>query len=572
MVSNLDPKLIGSPFVAFAQQVPAFGAALNRHETGDLAAARTLYLDLIDHPALTAICLHQLGLIASARGEHTRAVELLRRSIKLDPSQPISYHNLRTALERAGDHGGALTALLDLGCILYNQQDFSQAAKVFLDVLASDPLNYAAHVNLGIWLSGRGKKKPAARHLLLGIELFGRLVKEVGTFICMIEDMLDGWLDVRPNNQILPVGMPTGVIERAEEALTMLGKLLNEAGKVEAGILCLRKSIEIAPGFAFGHWNLSMALLASGQFDEGWTEYEWRWHWDRFPEPRRILSAPYWRGENLKGKSILIWTEQGPGEAFQFSPLLNHLVDLGAKVYFEVPLALMRLFRNSYPNVTIIPRPDNLNQINLDETIDYILPQMSLPLRLSLQREDLPIAVNYIKSNEADEKIWDSRLPLTGKPRIGIIWTDLDVFVQDDEVQSVLTFSKMAPLLTKNDVIWHSLQLGSSRSDIPFGSAIEDMGGMFNDFADMAAAINQLDLVIAVPTPIAHLAAGVGVSVWLMTEHYTDWTWLGTDDQCDWYPNAKLFSRKKYGEWEKVIEAISLELDSWIQGWFGQQS
>src|SRR5579859_967271 len=114
------------PFAAIAEAVPAFGAAIRRHDAGDLAGARAAYLDLIDQPQLTALCLHQLALIASARGEYPRAVELLRRAIRLEPVQPIAYYNLRTALERSGDAMGAVAALVDLGCVFYNAGDFNQ--------------------------------------------------------------------------------------------------------------------------------------------------------------------------------------------------------------------------------------------------------------------------------------------------------------------------------------------------------------------------------------------------------------------------------------------------------------
>jgi tetratricopeptide (TPR) repeat protein len=401
-----NSSLANHPFAAVAEAIPAFGAAIRRHDAGDLNGARSAYLDLMDQPALTSLCLHQLALLASARGEFTRAAELLRRCIRLDPTQPLAYHNLRAALERAGDASGAVAALIDLGCIFYNSGDYAQAAELFAQILQRDPINYAAQINLGTALAWLGDYRGAARHLLLGMELYGRLVKEVGNFARMIEGRLSGWLDLKPGHALLPPGLPNGAIEKVEDALTTLGKLLNDAGHAAEAMLCLRKSVEMAPGFALGHWNLSLALLGAGNFLQGWQEYEWRWHWDRFPEPRRLLPLPLWRGEELAGKRILVWTEQGFGDAIHTVPLALGLLEHGAEVYLEAPLPLVRLFRASFPRLTVIERPDNPHALTLDTALDFVVPLMSLSERLKLDLQDLPLAQSYLRADPADLAAW----------------------------------------------------------------------------------------------------------------------------------------------------------------------
>jgi tetratricopeptide (TPR) repeat protein len=546
------------PFAAIAQAIPAFGAALQKHDAGDLSAARAGYLDLIDQPALSALCLHQLGLIAAARGEHQRAAELFRRTIRLDPQQPLAYHNLRGALERMGDMTGAMAALVDLGCVFYNQPDYPQAVEIFRQILQRDPLNYAAHINLGTALAWLGGYREAARHLLLGLELYGRLVREVANFARMIEDRLGAWLELRPGHTLLPPGLPNGAIEKVEDALTTLGKLLNECDHSDEAMLCLRKSIEMSPGFALGHWNLSLALLGIGDFAQGWHEYEWRWHWNAFPEPRRLLPLPFWRGEPLAGKRILVWAEQGYGDAFHFSPLVRRLRDQGAEVFFEAPQPMVRLFRQSFPDITIIERPDNPHSLTCDVTLDYVVPLMSLPDRLSLRAEQLPLAKGYLHPSPEDEAIWAGRLAVDGRPKVGIAWTGRPN--QADNAKRSIPFDLLQPLFKVDRVHWHSLQVGPTQDAVAQVPNVKDLSPFLHDFADTAAAISQLDLVISVCTSVAHLAAAMGKPVWLIARQPPDWRWSGDGETTPWYPSMRIFRQREIGDWTAVIQQVADEV------------
>jgi len=553
--------LSNHPFAAIAEAVPAFGAAIRRHDAGDLQGARSAYLDLMDQPQLTALCLHQLALIASARGEYPRAVELLRRCIRLDPSQPLAYHNLRAALERSGDQAGAIAALVDLGCVFYNQGDYGQAADLFRQIVARDPNNYAAHVNLGTALAWRGEYRDAARHLLLGAELYGRLVKEVGVFARMIQTRLGDWLDLQPGHSLLPPGLPSGAIEKVEDALTTLGKLLNDANKPDEAMLCLRKSVEMAPGFALGHWNLSLALLGAGDFAQGWREYEWRWHWERFPEPRRLLPLPLWRGESLAGKRILVWTEQGFGDAIHTMPLAARLLDQGAEVYLEAPKPLVRLFQNSFPAIKVVERPDNPHALTLDIALDYVVPLMSLPDRLALTKSELPLMTSYLRAPDADLAAWRDRLPAGGKPRVGVIWAGRQAHAED--ARRSIPFDTFKRLFGFDKVQWHSLQVGPAQSDLIDATHVEDLAPRLDDFADTAAAMAQMDLVIAVDTGAMHLAAACGRPVWHLARTPPDWRWNLDWSSSPWYPTMRIFRQTEAGNWDLVLNDVLAALGEW---------
>jgi tetratricopeptide (TPR) repeat protein len=549
------------PFAAIAEAVPAFGAAIRRHDSGDLQGARAAYLDLMDQPALTSLCLHQLALIASARGEYPRAAELLRRCIRLDPAQPLAYHNLRAALERAGDNAGAVAALVDLGCIFYNQGDYNQSAELFRQIIMRDPINYAAQINLGTALAWRGDYRDAARHLLLGMELYGRLVKEVGNFARMIEGRLSTWLGFHPGHAMLPPGLPHGAIEKIEDALTTLGKLLNDAGHSEDAMLCLRKSVEMAPGFALGHWNLSLALLGSGDFAQGWREYEWRWHWDRFPEPRRLLPLPLWRGEPLDGKRILVWTEQGFGDAIHTVPLALQLKSQGADIYLEAPSALVRLFRQSFPGINVVERPDNPHALAFDTPLDFVVPLMSLADRLVLQTSDLPLATEYVTASSEDLALWRERLPPSDRPRVGVIWAGRSAHAEDN--RRSIPFEVIERLFVCDKVHWHSLQVGPAQAALQGNDSVEDLSPYLADFADTAAAMAQLDLIISVDTGPMHLAAALGRPVWQLARTPPDWRWTLAATHSPWYPTMRIFRQDMADDWSQVLDEVFVTLNDW---------
>ena len=541
------------PFAAIAEAVPAFGAAIRRHDAGDLNGARAAYLELVDQPGLTALCIHQLGLLHSARGENGRAAEMFRQAIRLDPSQPLAYHNLSSALDRLGDRAGAVAVLVDLVGTYYRLGDRPQCVLVSREILKRDKLNYATEVNLGTTLAWMNELPEAAYHLIRALKLYGRLVPEVASIAAELDGRLAGRIVGMPEPEALPDGMPNGAIEKIEDCLTTLGKVLYECCCPDEAIMCHRLSVALAPNYVLGHWNLSLALLECGDFVNGWREYEWRWHWDMFPEPRRLLRLPTWRGESLDGRAILVWGEQGYGDAIQFAPLVYRLRDMGAKVVLEVPTPLVRLFANSFDGITVIGRPDSPHALSTDLPLDYVVPLMSLPDRVGLQPQDLPLAVDYLRATPEDLAVWAERLPKIRERRAGIVWGGR--VTQADNTKRSIPFDQLRPLFKVKGVRWHSLQVGPAEEDLAQSgmTVIENLAPQLKDFADTVAAIAQLDLVVTVCTGVAHLSAAMGKPVWLMARKPTDWRWRGDEPTSPWYPSMRIFRQKTPGDWPEVI-------------------
>jgi len=544
------------PLAPYARAVPAFGAALRRHEAGDLAGARAGYLELVDQPELTGICLHQLGILAANRGDHLRAAEMFRRALRLEPGHIMIGRNLAAALDRVGNPAAAVAVLVDLGCTLQLAGHYPPAIAFYQEVLARDPLNYAANVNLGTALAWQEQLPAAARHLVDALALYGRLFPGVAAFARELETGLAGKLAGFPRGTALPAGPPGGALEKIEDALTTLGKVMNESGLSEEALACYEESSRLAPGYALGHWNLSLALLTKGDFRRGWREYEWRWQWRDFPEARRLLPAPDWQGEDPAGRRIVVWGEQGFGDVIQLAPLVSRLKAKGADIVFEVPTPLVRLMKQSLDGVEVIGRGNDPHTLAVGTLPDFVLPQFSLPERLGLETADLPLAAAYLRSDPADDAAWAARIPASDKKKVGLVWGGRPN--QADNPKRSIPLVLLKPLLEAEGISWYGLQLGPAQAELAASglAGITDLSPDLKDFADTAAAIAQLDLVISVCTAVAHLAGAMGKPVWLLARTPADWRWGREGDRSAWYPSMRIFRQKRMGDWQGVIAEV----------------
>jgi tetratricopeptide (TPR) repeat protein len=559
-----DHQSASAPFAALAPHFPRFAQALSFHANGELAKARELYLLLMERPRLTAACLHQLATLAEQRAEHELAVELFRHSLRLDPSILVTYSKLANALSRLGHRLAALNVMLDQGCAQQNAGRYAEAELIYREILSNDLLNYGAYVNLGTCLAQMHRIAEATQQIFRAMQLYGRLDARVTGFAHHLASRIADKVRV-PLSARLPNGNPSGRIEKIEDAITTLGKIMTEFCLPDEAILCHRQSIALAPGFALAHWNLSLALLSKGQYGQAWPEYEWRWHWDGFPEAQRYRQLQRWRGEPLAGKRILVWAEQGFGDTLQFAPLINQLVTMGAEVSFEVMRPLLRLLTQSLPGVRVIETPEAGQPTSPNETSDFAVANISLPAILGLDQTALPIATQYLAADTSAIARWAERLGPTGKRRVGVVWAGRP----KPDVRRSIAFEALAPLLDRHQWDWYSLQVGLQADDIPKVSniRIEDLSQGLTNFAETAAAMHCMDLIITVDTAAAHLAGGMGKPTWLLLPHVADWRWAATIQKASsetwscWYPSVRIFKQSNDGQWDGVVQAVGAALD-----------
>jgi len=555
----LDLKMLAP----ICEAIPGFASALRHHQADERPAARAAYLELMDQPGLTALCLHQLGLLAADDGDPERAIALFRQAILLNAGLPLFYRSLADGLDRLGLPMAAVDALVDMAFQLVRSGDDPMALSLCQEILGREPTNGLAHCTLGGIYARRGDPC-ALGHLLTAIQLFGRFMPQMSELADSLRAKLENRLAGLSDQPDLPPDLPRSN-RGFDLALTELGHFLREQDFLAEALLCYRLVVELAPGYAAGHFNLSLAELTAGNFASGWREYEWRWR--REDADQQFLSLPLrlWQGEDLTGRWILVWAEQGFGDAIQFVPLVRRLIKLGARVVLGLQPPLVDLVRTCFPEIEVIERPDSPQALSLLPPMDFKLPLMSLPDRLRLRRQDLPLALDYLVPSERNRAVWAIRLRRKAANKsIGIVWAGSET--QPDNARRSIPLPALKPLFDLPGVQWYSLQLGSAREDLKTAGIenVTDLSSKLHDFSDTAAAIVNLDLVLTVCTSVAHLCGALGRPAWLLARTPSDWRWSGHESTTAWYPSLRIFRQKTAGDWNELIARLALDLTDYL--------
>jgi hypothetical protein len=293
--------------------------------------------------------------------------------------------------------------------------------------------------------------------------------------------------------------------------------------------------------------------LARGDFEQGWKDYEWRWRGATELVPRGF-TQPQWRDEDLAGKTILLHAEQGFGDSIQFVRYLPMVKARAGKVILEVPVSLLPLIGDLADGVTMLTRGTEL------PAFDLHCPLMSLPLAFGTTLASIPASVPYLHASVTRIDEWRTRLANTGKPRVGLVWSGRPDHKNDHNRSIAL--SRLEPLLSVAGVAFVSLQREYRVTDMPALGRLPvlRLEHALADFADTAAVIDELDLVITVDTAVAHLAGAMGKPLWVLLSHIQDWRWMHGRMDSPWYPTARLFRQPRIGDWDAVMVEVAREL------------
>ena len=342
------------------------------------------------------------------------------------------------------------------------------------------------------------------------------------------------------------------------EAYSNRGNALKDLKRPAEALASYDKAIALKPDFADAHWNQSLCLLLMGHFEQGLRQYEWR---KKLNEPMAVRSCPrpVWLGdENIAGKTLFIYWEQGFGDTIQFSRYAKLVEARGAKVIMSVQQPLCGLLKQISPTIQILKPNEEPTEF------DYHCPLLSLPLALGTTLETIPAEQQYIKSDEELRSVWSARLPPKTKPRIGVVWSGSATNKRDHyrsmELQQFLA-------IFSPDAEWICLQKDIREKDFAllrqFGR-IAFFGDDLRDFSDTAALLDLMDLVITIDTSVAHLAGAMGKPVWILLPYNPDWRWLLDRNDSPWYPSARLFRQQQIGNWATVTDQVKNELRSAI--------
>ena len=350
----------------------------------------------------------------------------------------------------------------------------------------------------------------------------------------------------------------------APMVLNSYGFLLQDIGLMKEALAAYERAIQIAPEFSMARFNLSTAQLKLGDFISGWQNYESRWYGSAEASNHNLQAPktplPKWVGQaGTENQSLLILTEQGFGDTFQFCRYLPLLTQRFRKVGFICSMPTMRLMEWAYGNgITMFNRiPDNYS------TWDWQTSLLSLPLAFQTRIDSVPQNVPYLGVPDVVKQHWAERIEATGISglRVGIAWAGRHTHLADS--RRSMAFEKLLPLLNLRGISWFSLQKwmpGDVRPAIPAGVNWVDWSDEFIDFADTAGLMSNLDLIISIDSAPVHLGGALNVPVWLLNRFDGEWRWLDRKADTPWYPSVRIFNQPQFGDWDAVIASVSQEL------------
>lgn len=348
------------------------------------------------------------------------------------------------------------------------------------------------------------------------------------------------------------------VAPQSPNAWSALGVLLVCRQQDDEAERCYRQSMRLDPAFSRARFNLSYLLLRHGRLEEGWECMEAR---DHYAHLERHFVCPRWRGEPIAGKSIVIGVEGGHGDMIQFGRYVRLLKDQGAA----------RITLIAHPAAaTLMRRIDGVDEVlELNRYVavdgwDYWTPPMSFPYYFGTRLDTVPAAIPYLSAPPELVAAWAAKLP--PGLRVGLSWKGNPQF-ENDAARSLPSLDALAPLAAVPGVHFISLQKGAGEDQAlhpPAGLALLPLGAQLTDFADTAALVANMDLVISVDTAVTHVAGALGRPVWtLLPDFKADWRWLTGRDDTPWYPTMRLFRQPPGGGWDSVIAGVTAALQEW---------
>ena len=345
--------------------------------------------------------------------------------------------------------------------------------------------------------------------------------------------------------------------------LVNLGLALVECGRHTDSLAVFDAAEARGGASAEVRWNRAAARLALGDYARGWGDYEARWQIEQMRDAWRTFAAPEWRGEDLAGKTLYLWHEQGFGDTLQFCRYASLAAALGARVILEVQPQLARLCESlaGVAEIATVPR---------SQGFDYHAPLLGLPHAFGTTLATTPATLPYLAPTPVDVALRAARMGPRRRPRIGLAWSSAirrhNDAARNTDVSRSLPLAMLAPLAAL-DVEFHSLQIGDGSVEAltpPRGMRLVDDTASLADFADTAALMANLDAVVAVDTAAAHLAGALGCPLFVLLNSAPSWRWLIDRADSPWYPGARLYRQRVRNDWRAPVAELTRDLAVWL--------
>ena len=584
--------------------------AKHRLREGKVPEAEAMYRKVLAEQPECGEAVHFLGMAAVQRGKAEEAVGLVRKSIEIETQNAEFHNNLATVLGRMGrpiEALGEAQRALDIkgdlpeawgnkGVALEALGRLDEAIEAYRKAAELKADHVDALANLGAALSRKGEHEEAIGYLRKFADLRPRSAparKTLGNALRRAGRAPDAVTAFRMAAELNP---------KDPDTYNNLGAALQESGRIPEAEEALRTCLSIKPDHTDAHWNRGLALLSMGQWREGWMEYEWRQHLREDVGQRRTFPQPVWKGSPLEGRTVLVLCEQGLGDTIQFIRYVPLLVERGAKVIVECQSRLKPLLKSlERDEGTEARRHEGEEERRHEGTagrrhegeewksgirvvargeplphFDFHARLLTLPGIFDSTPEGVPGKVPYLhvdeKRVERIGRLIERSVESEGKTlRVGLDWQG-NTAHKGDRFRSI-ALEKFEPLARIPGVRLVSLQKGfgseqieTCRETVPVAAWSDAADTTAEALLDTAAAMKNLDLVIAVDTSVAHLAGALGVPVWVAMPLACDWRWLLDREDTPWYPTMRLFRQRDLGKWDDVIERMAAVLIQGISG------
>ena len=588
---RIPPDLRSSPDLKAQLQ-----KALELHRKGAWPDAKELYERILAAQPDNYDALQLFGVLASQTKNYDASVALIAKAIAINPSQATVHSNLGFALKSLGRYAESVDSYLNaiklkpdfadahlhcgLAYLAMNQP--LQAVASFDQVIALRIDDAQAYCNRGVAFAKLGRFDEAIASYQTAISFkpdfaeayfnwgnalqsLRRYAMAIATYdqaIALRADYADAYTN--RGNALKELDRFTEAIESYASAIAAKpdhieahmnqGVAHYECLEIEKALACYDRSLQIQADYAEAQWNKALALLLSGDLENGFQLHESRWRRSTFTSKRRDFKQPLWLGEeSIQGKTILLHAEQGLGDTIQFCRYCEAVQALGATVLLEVQAPLMGLLASLRGVSRLIRQGDPLPEF------DFHCPLMSLPLAMKTRLDSIPAAPQYLRADAAKVEIWKARLGERKGKRVGLAWSGSQVH-RNDKKRSIPLVDYLDNLPTGFEYI--SLQ-NETRSDdnvVLMNSNIKHFGKDLQDLSDTAALCESMDLIISVDTSVAHLAGALGKKVCLLVPNVPDWRWMLQRADSPWYPGLRIFRLKANEHWASLLSSCSAQI------------
>jgi len=501
-------------------------------------------------------------------GRLEESMQMYRRTLELNAGHTGAMRNAARVMARLGRGAEALVmlqkvlgirpdwpdAMLDYAEVLRGNGKLPEALAAYDRAIELQPDSAIAHNGRGLALHDMNRPGDAAAACRRALELDPTNAGIRNNLGYALE--LEGHFDAA-----------LAELERAArdqpdmvDAIGNLGNTYRDLGRWRDAEFQYRRALRLAPDSPRVRFNRALLLLLLGRFEEGWAEYEWRWL--LFPQHKRTFLQPRWLDADITGKTVLLYAEQGLGDTIQFARYAPLVAARGARVILECHAELQPLLRDLPGVAQCLKRGEPL------PPFDFHAPMLSLPLSFETFSTDaIPREVPYLKADDAKAQAWRERLSAEpAKLRVGIAWAG-DPTHKLDLMRSC-ALQNFATLADLDSVAFYSLQKGGRAAkpgDAPPGMRFFDFTADLRDFADTAALMANLDLIISVDTSIVHMAGALGRAVFTLLPFNPDFRWLLERSDSPWYPTMKLFRPPKPRDWNAVFSAVKQDVAAMLR-------